>query len=272
MSAHQSGVRSPDFKLAPVDTVQVLLAAPRSPPGFARLPEQDCPSCCMVAGPTRAATDKGGASAIQERLAREASVTWVLGYLEARVSTDLSSCECSTHWNSSVREPPTPQVLRKLRLAAEGAEEKEDRDIVCSEVFADITGDLNSAARGACAGGAHVGRGGAGGAGGAGRRGWRLGGWCLAGQVRRRRTVVHTAPRASQTYTTSQQAALWPGCREHWDHLHKVVRGVGPILLQGGCAGGRGRAAVGSHFLPLPGCEDSCSKQKTHASPHEAAN
>ena len=79
MSAHQSGVRSPDFKLAPVDTVQVLLAAPRSPPGFARLPEQDCPSCCMVAGPTRAATDKGGASAIQERLAREASVTWLLG-------------------------------------------------------------------------------------------------------------------------------------------------------------------------------------------------
>jgi hypothetical protein len=39
------------------------------------------------------------------------------------------------------------EVIRKLRLATD-AEEKEDRDIVCGEVFADITGQLNAAARG----------------------------------------------------------------------------------------------------------------------------
>lgn len=39
------------------------------------------------------------------------------------------------------------EVLRKLSLAA-SADGKEDRDIVCSEVFADITGDLNAAAQG----------------------------------------------------------------------------------------------------------------------------
>ncbi|KAL6779074.1 hypothetical protein ACKKBF_B18875 [Auxenochlorella protothecoides x Auxenochlorella symbiontica] len=39
------------------------------------------------------------------------------------------------------------EVLRKLSLAA-SADRKEDRDIICSEVFADITGDLNSAAQG----------------------------------------------------------------------------------------------------------------------------
>jgi hypothetical protein len=39
------------------------------------------------------------------------------------------------------------EVMRKLRLAAD-AETKEDRDVVCCEVFADITGELNSAARG----------------------------------------------------------------------------------------------------------------------------
>lgn len=44
------------------------------------------------------------------------------------------------------------EVLRKLRLAADEAEEKEDRDIICSEVFADITGELSTAARGAAAG------------------------------------------------------------------------------------------------------------------------
>lgn len=40
------------------------------------------------------------------------------------------------------------EVLRKLSLAAR-ADGKEDRDIICSEVFADITGDLNAAAQGA---------------------------------------------------------------------------------------------------------------------------
>ena len=48
---------------------------------------------------------------------------------------------------AAVQERLAKEVLRKLRLATE-AEEKEDRDIVCSEVFADITGELNAAARG----------------------------------------------------------------------------------------------------------------------------
>lgn len=65
----------------------------------------------MVASPVRVADGFSKGTAIQARLARE--------------------------------------VLRKLRLAADEAEEKEDRDIICSEVFADITGDLSGAARGA---------------------------------------------------------------------------------------------------------------------------
>lgn len=63
----------------------------------------------MVASPVRVADGFSKGTAIQARLARE--------------------------------------VLRKLRLAADEAEEKEDRDIICSEVFADITGDLSGAAR-----------------------------------------------------------------------------------------------------------------------------
>ena len=49
---------------------------------------------------------------------------------------------------TAIQELLAREVLRKLRLAADEAEEKEDRDIICSEVFADITGDLNSAAKG----------------------------------------------------------------------------------------------------------------------------
>ncbi|GAB4815145.1 hypothetical protein N2152v2_002191 [Parachlorella kessleri] len=49
---------------------------------------------------------------------------------------------------TAIQERLAREVLRKLRLAADEAEEKEDRDIICSEVFADITGDLNSAAKG----------------------------------------------------------------------------------------------------------------------------
>lgn len=37
-------------------------------------------------------------------------------------------------------------MQRKLRLAIE-AEEKDDRDVVCAEVFADVTGELNRSAR-----------------------------------------------------------------------------------------------------------------------------
>jgi hypothetical protein len=48
---------------------------------------------------------------------------------------------------AAVQERLAKEVLRKLQLATD-AEEKEDRDIVCSEVFADITGELNTAARG----------------------------------------------------------------------------------------------------------------------------
>lgn len=47
----------------------------------------------------------------------------------------------------AVQERLAKEVLRKLHLATD-AEEKEDRDVVCSEVFADITGELNTAARG----------------------------------------------------------------------------------------------------------------------------
>lgn len=47
---------------------------------------------------------------------------------------------------AAVQERLAQEVLRKLTLATD-AEEKEDRDIVCSEVFADITGELNAAAR-----------------------------------------------------------------------------------------------------------------------------
>lgn len=48
----------------------------------------------------------------------------------------------------AVQQRLASEVLRKLSLAA-SADSKEDRDIICSEVFADITGDLNSAAQGA---------------------------------------------------------------------------------------------------------------------------
>jgi hypothetical protein len=49
---------------------------------------------------------------------------------------------------AAVQDRLASEVLRKLRLATE-AEEKDDRDIICAEVFADVTGELNSAARGA---------------------------------------------------------------------------------------------------------------------------
>lgn len=38
------------------------------------------------------------------------------------------------HRGSAIQERLAREVLRKLRLAAEEAEEKEDRDIICSEV------------------------------------------------------------------------------------------------------------------------------------------
>lgn len=50
---------------------------------------------------------------------------------------------------AAVQRRLAAEVLRKLRLAAE-SEDKDDRDIVAAEVFADVTGELNSAARGGC--------------------------------------------------------------------------------------------------------------------------
>ncbi|KAK9822986.1 hypothetical protein WJX81_000828 [Elliptochloris bilobata] len=45
-----------------------------------------------------------------------------------------------------IRERLAREILRKLRLATE-AEEKDDRDIICDEVFADITGAVGEQAR-----------------------------------------------------------------------------------------------------------------------------
>ena len=53
----------------------------------------------------------------------------------------------SSELPARVQQRLAAEVLRKLRLAAE-AERREDRDIICSEVFADVTGELNRAARG----------------------------------------------------------------------------------------------------------------------------
>lgn len=52
----------------------------------------------------------------------------------------------STAAAAAVQRRLAAEVLRKLRLAAE-SEDKDDRDIVAAEVFADVTGELNSAAR-----------------------------------------------------------------------------------------------------------------------------
>lgn len=48
---------------------------------------------------------------------------------------------------AAVQSRLAAEVLRKLRLATQ-AEDKDDRDIVCAEVFADVTGELNAAAKG----------------------------------------------------------------------------------------------------------------------------
>jgi hypothetical protein len=47
---------------------------------------------------------------------------------------------------AAVQERLAQEVLRKLRLAI-ASEDKESRDIICNEVFADITSELNAAAR-----------------------------------------------------------------------------------------------------------------------------
>ncbi len=71
----------------------------------------------------------------------------------------------STAAAAAVQRRLAAEVLRKLRLAAE-SEDKDDRDIVAAEVFADVTGELNSAARGVCGCGWVGGWGGGGGWGG----------------------------------------------------------------------------------------------------------
>ncbi|KAK9805743.1 hypothetical protein WJX73_004906 [Symbiochloris irregularis] len=46
----------------------------------------------------------------------------------------------------AIQEKLSREVLRKLRLATE-AEDKDDREIICGEVFADVTGSLDDLAR-----------------------------------------------------------------------------------------------------------------------------
>ncbi len=48
--------------------------------------------------------------------------------------------------NIAIQKRLKDEIVRKLKLAVR-AEQKEDRDIVCSEVFADITGELNEGAK-----------------------------------------------------------------------------------------------------------------------------
>lgn len=47
---------------------------------------------------------------------------------------------------TTIQEKTAKETMRKLNLAVQ-ADQKQDRDIVCSEIFADITGTLNQAAR-----------------------------------------------------------------------------------------------------------------------------
>lgn len=46
----------------------------------------------------------------------------------------------------SVEEALSREVIRKLKLAAE-AETKDDREIICEELFCDITGTLDTHAQ-----------------------------------------------------------------------------------------------------------------------------
>ena len=52
----------------------------------------------------------------------------------------------------SVEEALSREVIRKLKLAAE-AETKDDREIICEELFCDITGTLDTHAQVCLAGG-----------------------------------------------------------------------------------------------------------------------
>ncbi|KAI7841005.1 hypothetical protein COHA_005233 [Chlorella ohadii] len=58
--------------------------------------------------------------------------------------TGLATCRRRLGKSQSYRL--AVEVQRKLRLATE-AEEKDDRDVICAEVFADVTGELNRSAR-----------------------------------------------------------------------------------------------------------------------------
>src|SRR6056297_3497973 len=59
---------------------------------------------------------------------------------QREIKNDDSTADCK------IKTVLSKEIIRKLGLATQ-AEQKEDRDIVCSEVFADITGTLNAAAR-----------------------------------------------------------------------------------------------------------------------------
>lgn len=97
---------------------------------------------------------------------------------------------------AAVQERLAKEVLRKLRLATE-AEEKEDRDIVCSEVFADITGELNAAAQGKFS--------------------------------RMFPRFLNYLIRVLVLYP--YLALFLLSCREHWGYLPAMVRGIGSLFL-----------------------------------------
>ena len=59
---------------------------------------------------------------------------------------DMSRRNEKQPYVATIQEKTATETMRKLNLATQ-ADQKQDRDIVCSEIFADITGKLNGAAR-----------------------------------------------------------------------------------------------------------------------------
>lgn len=59
---------------------------------------------------------------------------------------DMPSRNKKELYVGTIQEKTATETMRKLNLATQ-ADQKQDRDIVCSEIFADITGKLNEAAR-----------------------------------------------------------------------------------------------------------------------------
>ena len=134
---------------------------------------------------------------------------------------------------AAVQQRLTAEVRRKLRLATE-AEEKDDRDVICAEVFADITESMNRSARGAprppsarsppppvCCPPA-----------------------CLADLLLRRPPARQPRTRCSQ-HACAAPLAVAPECREHGGAVPPVVRAACPAPVP---VLGRQRGAAG----PVP--------------------